>query len=202
MPELSKTDKILILCQGSRPFSEIKNEIGWSDGTTYNALHNLLQRGLVEKDEIGIYRTTPEGERYLQKKTSKIEDIESKRIDNIAYNAYYYRGIMRKKSFPVSLLIGMRDVLYKDSKTRRICDNIKQIYVNSVHCHFDDDLLVISTWADHKEHSCKKHDFDFQSSYDKYASDDVKTIDRDGLFNSLHRYSRIVLSLDKYWTKK
>ena len=202
MTELSKTNKILIFCKIKRSFREIKKEIGWSDGTTYNVLRQLRDRGLVDRNEIGVYHTTHAGLKYLQEKTDELEDIESKRIDTIVYESYFKRGVLPKTGPPLSLLIGIRDVLYKDVRTKRICENIKEIYVNSVHNHFADDLLIISMWADHTQHRCERHDFDFDASYEKHATDETREIDKEGLFRSLHRYSRIVLSLDKYWIKK
>jgi hypothetical protein len=101
------------------------------------------------------------------------------------------------------MFTGIIDLIHIDRKTRTILQNIKKIYINSVDIHLNDEMVMVATWADHDEPVCKDHNFNYNKSYDNHASDEIKNICKKvDLFTSLHRYSRMSLSLKRYWIKK
>lgn len=201
---MDKTVQILIECHSGRKQYMISHSLGWKEGATGTAIRRLLEKGLLEKTERGIYRTTGKGSDYVTQYMKNYEERESRRIDFIIYNAYRFPESALQSSAPyISMFTGIIDLLYIDTKTRAILGNIKKIYMNTVDTHLRDELVIAAMWADHTEHVCTYHKFNYVKSYDTHASEKVKGFcSRDDLFTVLHRYSRVSLSLKRYWIKK
>lgn len=201
---VEKVAQILIECSQGRKQSEISDIMGWKEGATGTAIRRLVDKGLLEKIERGIYQTTQKGKHYITEYMKDYEDQESRRIDYIIYNAYRFPDNVLSSSIPyVSMYKAIIDLIHIDRKTKAILLSIKKIYTGSVETHLRDELVMVSIWADHNESVCDCHKFNYKKSYDVNASEAVrKTFNREELFTSLHRYSRINLSLKRYWTKK
>lgn len=201
---MEKVVQILIECTQGRQQHEISRILGWKEGATGTAIRRLVDKDLLEKTERGTYKTTENGKEYVAQYMKDYQDRESRRIDYIVYNAYHFRDIVLKSSQAyITMFTGIIDLIHIDRKTRTILQNIKKIYVNSVDIHLKDELVMVSIWADHNEPVCNNHRFNYEKSYNANASEQVKNIySKEDLFVSLHRYSRISLSLKRYWIKK
>ncbi|MGI0006502.1 MAG: hypothetical protein ACREAR_00725 [Nitrosotalea sp.] len=201
---MEKVTQILIECIQGRQQHEISRILGWKEGATGTAIRRLMDKDFLEKTERGIYKTTENGRRYVGEQMKKDEEQESRRIDYIVYNAYRFRDTVLKSSPAyITMFTGIIDLIHIDRKTRVILQNIKKIYINSVDIHLKDEMIMVATWADHNEPVCKGHKFNYDKSYDDNASAEIKNIcSKEDLFVSLHRYSRISLSLKLYWIKK
>ncbi|HEX5457146.1 MAG TPA: hypothetical protein VFX64_02030 [Candidatus Nitrosotalea sp.] len=201
---MEKVAQVLIECIQGRKQYEISRIMGWKEGATGTVIRRLMDKNFLEKTERGTYKTTEKGKEYVEQYVKKYQEQESRRIDNIVYNAYNFRdAVLKRSSAYVSMFTGMTDLLHIDRKTRTILQNIKKIYMNSVDVHLKDEMVIAATWADHDEPVCKDHKFNYNKSYDANASDEIKNICRkEDLFTSLHKYSRISLSLKLYWIKK
>ncbi|MGI0063157.1 MAG: hypothetical protein ACREBA_11965 [Nitrosotalea sp.] len=201
---MEKVAQVLIECVQGRKQYEISRIMGWKEGATGTAIRRLMDKDFLEKTERGTYKTTEKGKGYVEQYMKKYQERELKRIDNIVYTAYHFRdAVLKRSSAYVSMFTGMADLLHIDRKTRTILQNIKKIYINSVDIHLKDEMVMAATWADHNEPACNYHKFNYNKSYDANASDQVKNIcSKEDLFISLHRYSRISLSLKPNWIKK
>ncbi|MGI0073701.1 MAG: hypothetical protein ACREA3_07815 [Nitrosotalea sp.] len=199
---MEKVVQILIECTQGRKQHEISRILGWKEGATGTAVRRLVGKNFLEKTERGTYKTTEKGKDYVAQYMKDYQERESRRVDYIVYNAYHFHDIVLKSS-PAYMFTGIIDMISIDKKTRTILQNIKKIYVNSVDTHLKDELVMVATWADHGEPVCNYHKFNYEKSYDDNASTEVKnTCSKEDLFVSLHRYSRISLSLKRYWIKK
>ena len=201
---MDKTVQILIECHSGRKQDMISHSLGWKEGATGTAIRRLVEKGMLEKTERGTYRTTRKGNDYVVQYMKDYEERESRRIDFIVYNAYRFpEGVLQSSAPYISMFTGIIDLLHLDRKTREILGNIKKIYTNAVDAHLKDELVIAAVWADHNEPVCIHHKFDYTKSYDKYASEKVQSLcSREQLFTVLHRYSRVSLSLKRYWIKK
>lgn len=201
---MEKVVQILIECNSGQKQDIVSQSLGWKEGATGTAIRRLVEKGLLEKTERGIYRTTERGKDYVAQYMKDYEDRESRRIDFIAYNAYRFPDNVLSSSSPSILMLkGVTDLIHIDRKTRTILANIKKIYVDSVSTHLKDELVMVVIWADHTEPICNLHKFNYAKSYDINASEKVKSIcSKEDLFTVLQRYSRVSLSLKRYWIKK
>jgi len=201
---VEKAVQILIECHNGRKQDMISRSLGWKEGATGTAIRRLMEKGLLEKTERGTYRTTEKGNDYVTQYMKDYEERESRRIDFIVYNTYRFPESVLQSSAPyISMFKGIIDLLYVDKKIRAILGNIKKIYMNSVDTHLRDELVIAAMWADHTEPVCNYHKFNYVKSYDAYASEKVKSFcSREDLFTILHRYSRVSMSLKRYWIKK
>lgn len=201
---VEKAVQILIECYSGRKQDMISRSLGWKEGATGTAIRRLVEKGLLKKTERGTYRTTEKGNDYVEQYMKDCEEQESRRIDFIVYNAYRFPESVLQSSAPyISMFKGIIDLLYLDRKTRTILANIKKIYMNSVDTHLRDELVMVSMWADHTEPVCIHHKFNYVKSYNTYALENVKSLcSREDLFTILHRYSRISMSLKRYWIKQ
>ncbi|NHI02326.1 hypothetical protein DYY67_2008 [Candidatus Nitrosotalea sp. TS] len=201
---VDKTVQILIECHDGRKQDMISRSLGWKEGATGTAIRRLVEKGLLEKTERGTYRTTEKGSDYIAQCMKDYEEQESRRIDFIVYNAYRFPESVLQSSTPyISMFTGIIDLLHIDKSTRAILGNIKKIYTNAVDAHLKDELVIAAMWADHAKPVCIRHKFDYAKSYDAYASEKIQSLcSREQLFTVLHRYSRVSLSLKRYWIKK
>ncbi|MGI0068686.1 MAG: hypothetical protein ACREAN_00355, partial [Nitrosopumilaceae archaeon] len=169
---MEKVAQILIECTSGRKQDMVSNSLGWKEGATGTAIRRLVEKGLLEKTERGIYKTTKKGQDYVAQYMKNYEEQESRRIDFIVYNAYRFPDNVLRSSPPyISMLKGVTDLIRIDRKTRAILCNIKKIYVNSVDVHLKDELVMAAIWADHSEPVCNLHKFNYVKSYDINASE-------------------------------